>query len=204
MPYTDYMMIDPYPAPEFPLSYVRECYREAAASSGGAKRVFGVGQSFDWYESVGLAPPNHEWRPTVHEMRNITYQYMVLGANGLFYFAYSYVHNQPDRWAGLVGIANEVKQLMPLLVLPNSDKQVVEEPDTLSVDYSLKELDGVFYLMLVSTWFDDVTLSYDLSALGDNLCVINYFNEETVPVKNGKVTLTIPKEGDAVLQIIPK
>ena len=202
--YTDFLMIDPYPAPEYPLSHVRECYNEAHLASGGTKRVMGVGQSFDWYESYGQAQEGHVWRPTVREMRNMTYQYMVLGANGLLYFAYNYVHEQADRWEGLKGVAAEVTELMPLLVLPNSDKQVTRQPDTVQLDHALKELDGVYYLLAVSTWYDNLTVTFDLSSLGDELCVIDYFAETALDVVDGAVTIRMETEGDVVLQIIPQ
>ena len=204
MPYTDFMMIDPYPAPAYPLTYVRETYREAHEASGGAKRVMGVGQAFDWYVMYTEVPEDHVWRPTVHEMRNMTYQYLVLGANGLVYFAYNYVHSQPDRWAGLLEVAYEVKELMPLLVEPNSDVGIVCDADHPGLDWAVKELEGIYYLLIVSTWYNDLTITFDLSAVGEDMCVLHYFDETPVNVEKGAITVTIPGEGDAVLQIIPE
>ncbi len=204
MDYTDFMMVDPYPSPMFPLSLTKYTTLEAAAAGAGAgKRAFGVGQSFDWHESWGTVPEGHHWRPTVAEMRNITYQNLVFGVNGLVYFAYSYVHAQPDRWEGLKAVASEVRELMPVLLEPDAAVEIEESPDLPYVDHALREHDGIYYLLVVSTWFNDVTVSYDLSPLGEDLCVIDYFYEMPVPVYDGKVYLDIPKEGDAVLQIIP-
>jgi hypothetical protein len=204
MPYTDFMMIDPYPSPAYPLGYVREAYREADAASSGEKRVFGVAQAFDWYVMYGAAPEGHVWRPTVEEMRNMTYQFMVLGANGLLYFAYGYVHDQPDRWEGLLGVAAEVKTLMPLLVQPNAPGVGTPDPDLLYVNHAVKQVGGITYLIVVSTWGDAVTVTYDFSSLGTDLCAVDYFANEALAAPGGKVTLTLPPWGDRVVQIIPE
>jgi hypothetical protein len=202
--YTDFLMIDPYPAPLFPMNNVKYCYLEAEAACTGNQRVFGVPQAFDWYLMYGSPPPNHEWRPYVWEMRNNTYQYLTFGANGLSYFAYNYVYSQPDRWEGLKEIAAEVKELMPVILEPIEAIELAEEPDLPHVDYSVREHDGIYYLMVISTWTHDLTVSYDLSPLGTELCVIDYFDDAEVEVSaDNKITLDLARGEEAVLQIIP-
>lgn len=202
--YTDFLMIDPYPTPMMPLSQVKYAILEATEACAPDKRVFGVGQAFDWYDSWGTSPEGHIWRPYVWEMRNMTYQFLVFGVHGLVYFAYNYVHAQPERWEGLKLVANEVRELMPVLLNANSNLDVVQSPDVPYVDYALKEFDGNFYLLVVSTWPADITVTYDLSELGQELCVIRYFEDEQVEISElNTVTIELPRYGEAVLQIIP-
>ena len=202
--WTDFLMTDPYPSPYLPLSWVKETVLSGQAACTGNQRVMGVGQTFDWYDSWGTSPPGHTWRPYVWEMRNMTYQFLTFGVNGLINFAYAYVHGQPERWAGLKEIAAEVKELMPILLELDAGVDLPETPDVPYVDYSVREHDGVYYVMIISTWTNDVTIAFDLSALGDDLCVIDYFAETEVPVADGGiVTLELPRAGEKVLQVIP-
>lgn len=203
--YTDFMMTDPYPSPLEPLALVKYALLEAAAASNYEKRVFGVPQAFDWYYNWGTAPPGHTWRPYVWEMRNMTYQMMVFGVNGMSYFVYSSVFSEAERWEGLKEIGTEVVELMPILLELDHSAVIEEIPDLEYVDHALREVDGVYYLMVVSTWGNSVTVKYDLSPLGLDLCVLNYFSEEVIAVDvDGMVTLNLPHHGEAVLQIIPQ
>jgi hypothetical protein len=202
--YTDFMMVDPYPVPWMPLSQVKYTVLEAEAASNGAKRVFGVAQAFDWYIEWGVEPPDHVWRPLESELRNMTYQFLIFGVNGLVYFAYNRITEEPARWAGLKQLAAEVVELMPILLKPEEPIAITETPDVPYVDHTLRELDGNYYLMAVSTWYNDVTVTYDLSPLGAGLCVVEYFSGNPVPVAaDGTITIDIAKEAELVLQIIP-
>ena len=202
--YTDFMMVDPYPVPWMPLSQVKYTVLEAAAASGGIKPVFGVAQAFDWYVEWGEAPPDHTWRPHVWELRNMTYQYLVLGVNGILYFAYNRIIEHPDRWTGLKQIAAEVRELTPILLEPDAGIAIAEDPDLPYIDHALREHEGIYYLMVISTWFDDATVSYDLSPLGQDLCVVEYFSGDMLEVSGeGILTLQIDQNAEKVLQIIP-
>lgn len=199
---TTLLMIDPYPVPVMPLSQVKYAYLEAKEAVGEGRRVMGVPQAFDWYVMYGTAQEGHQWRPLVYELRNMTYQYIVFGANGMVAFAYTYVHEQADRWEGLKGIAAEVTELLPIILTPDSDIEIVEEEDLPYVDHALREVDGLYYLIVVSTWTNDLTVHYDLSPLGADLCVVDYFSEQTLPVESGALSVDLTRADARVFQII--
>lgn len=201
---TDFMMVDPYPVPLQPMSWVKYTVLEAHAASNYEKPVFGVPQAFDWYHNWGTAPEDHVWRPYAWEMRNMTYQMIVFGVNGMAYFHYNRVHPETERWDGLKEIAAEVVELMPVLLTPDSDIPVIEQPEYDYVDYALKELDGVYYLIIISTWSNDLKVTFDLSDIGLDLCVVDYFSEDQYPVdENGIISMELAGYREAVLQIIP-
>ena len=134
----------------------------------------------------------------------MTYQFLIFGVNGLVYFAYNRVHEEPDRWEGLKEIAAEVAELMPILLVTDSDIVISQEPDVPYVDHTLRQLDGIYYLLAVSTWFNDVEISYDLSPLGSNLCAVEYFSGEPVEISSeGFLTVELAREEAVVFQIIP-
>jgi hypothetical protein len=200
---TDFMMADPYPAPLQPLAWVKYVMLEVWDADPD-KRPYGVGQAFDWYDTWGTSPEGHVWRPWGWEMRNMTYQMLVFGVNAITYFQYSAVHNQHDRWEDLKQVAAEVTELMPIALEPESDIPILELTELENVDHSLREHNGIYYLLVVSTWTNDVKVSYDISALGAELCAINYFSEEQYEVApDGTIEVALPRYGEAVIQIIP-
>lgn len=111
----DIFMIDPYPVPNMPMTWLSDCIEEAARFVP-KKRLWAVIQAFG-----GGKHTKDGWlrRPQKVEMRCLTYLAVVHGVHGIFYFSYPEVSSDPASWEGLQGIIRELQDLQSWLVLPN-------------------------------------------------------------------------------------
>lgn len=112
---TDVFMIDPYPVPYMPMTWLSDSLEEAGRQVS-KERLWAVIQAFGGEKYVKDGWPR---RPTFEEMRCLTYLAMIHGAHGVFYFSYPEVRKDPGAWAGLQKIVGELRGLRTWLVLPN-------------------------------------------------------------------------------------
>ncbi len=111
----DIFMIDPYPVPDMPMTWLSDCLDEAAGFVP-EERLWAVIQAFGGEKWAKDGWPR---RPQKVEMRCLTYLAVVHGAHGIFYFSFPEVSSDPASWEGLQGIVRELQELQPWLVLPN-------------------------------------------------------------------------------------
>ncbi|MHB9074086.1 MAG: hypothetical protein ACYC6G_11225 [Desulfobaccales bacterium] len=111
----DIFMIDPYPVPHMPMTWLSDCLEEAACSVP-RKRLWAVIQAFGGGKWAKDGWPR---RPQKVETRCLTYLAVAHGAHGIFYFSYPEVSSDPATWEDLQGIVRELQGLQPWLVLPN-------------------------------------------------------------------------------------
>lgn len=111
----DVFMIDPYPVPHMPMTWLSDSLEEAARHVP-KEHLWAVIQAFG-----GEKWARHGWPrcPTQAEMRCLTYLSLVHGAHGVFYFSYPEVRKDPAAWAGLQKIVGELRELRTWLVLSN-------------------------------------------------------------------------------------
>lgn len=110
----DVFMIDPYPVPQMPLTWMSDSLDQAAGYVSRS-RVWAIIQAFGGGK---FAADGWTRRPTYPEMRCLTYLALVHGAHGLFYFDYPRVRGEPQAWEGLKKIVSQLKRLHTWLVLP--------------------------------------------------------------------------------------
>jgi hypothetical protein len=117
----DVFLLDPYPVPNMPLTWLSDALEEAARYVA-RERLWAVIQAFgeEKHRQYGWPRP-----PTPQEMRCLTYLAVAHGAHGIFYFSYPDVRFDPT-WEGLKVIVGELKRLQPWLMAPNesADLQV--------------------------------------------------------------------------------
>ena len=114
----DVLGIDPYPVPKDPISRVLDETRVFAKQTFGLMPAWHVPQAFDWttYGSRGARPPTEE------EIRNMTWQAIAGGANGIIYYAYHGLTKNEKRkpfkesWGECCRVGEEVKRLFPVLL----------------------------------------------------------------------------------------
>jgi len=114
----DIFMLDPYPVPYMPLTWMADCLEEAVRYVP-KERLWAVIQAFG-----GEKFPKYRWprRPTYLEMRCLTYLAIVHGAHGLFYFSCPEVRADAVSWEGLQKIVQELRQARTWLVMPNEEQ----------------------------------------------------------------------------------
>jgi hypothetical protein len=111
----DVFLLDPYPVPRMPMTWLSETLDEAARHVS-RERLWAVIQAFGGgsYRQAG-------WPrlPTYLEMRCLTYLALVHGAHGLFYFSYPDVKAEDRAWEGLKKIVGQLRQLRTWLMVAN-------------------------------------------------------------------------------------
>lgn len=91
---SDAIMVDWYPVPHLPLESAGDHVRMTAEAAGGRK-VWAVLQAFNWRSSSVRDNPRRIGRlPTLPEVRFMSYDSVLNGAQGIWYF--SYAHPDPE------------------------------------------------------------------------------------------------------------
>jgi hypothetical protein len=116
----DVFMVDPYPVPNMPMTWLADSLDEAARHIP-RDRLWAVIQAFG-----GAKWAKHGWprMPTPAEMRCLTYLAVVRGAHGLFYWNYPEVKADNTSWEALKKIATELRQLRTWLVAPDAPRSL--------------------------------------------------------------------------------
>jgi hypothetical protein len=135
----DVIMVDWYPVPHLPLESAGDHVRLTAEAAGGRK-VWAVLQAFDWRNS-----PQHDPKkkrigrfPTQAEIRFMSYDAVLNGASGIWYFAYSTatgsnLSQTPELFSAVTGPARELRAMAPVFARGRPIPQPFPiEPDGLS------------------------------------------------------------------------
>ena len=110
---------DPYPVGH----PIRQAYDWANATRRGTlgiRPMWQVPQAFDW-ATFHQQPGPTDRMPTRDEMKSMTWQAIVGGANGLIYYSYTYLMASPTTpfekaWADVKAAAQEVKDCFDILL----------------------------------------------------------------------------------------
>lgn len=139
---SDILMVDWYPVPHLPLTSFGENVRlakEGQRSAGvGDRPLWGVVQAFNWKEHKQHRPDNDRIGrfPTEAEIRFMSYDGILNGATGLFYYTFgtkdgTLATAHPDWWNRVASVSKELNNLLPVL----ENGKIVE--NLLSVDTPL-------------------------------------------------------------------
>ena len=111
----DIFMMDPYPVPHMPMTWLSDTLEEAARYVS-RERLWAVIQAFGEEKFRGQGWPR---RPTFLEMRCLTYLALAHGTRGLFYFSYADIRGDKAAWENLKRIVGELGKLADWLKCPN-------------------------------------------------------------------------------------
>ena len=123
---SDVFMVDWYPVPHLPLTSFGEQIALARAEIQKTDRpdkpLWAVVQLFDWKEYKQYRPDNERIGrfPTQEELRFMSYDAIMNGATGLFYFIFTtngkpLPSAAPDYWARIVPVTQEISSFRPVL-----------------------------------------------------------------------------------------
>ena len=187
-----FFMIDPYPVPKMFITNVKEGMKEAREATEGEKPIVGVTQAFSWDWIYGNY--DQPFRPTGLEVRNMTWQFIIMGARGLIPFIYATdysIHAVPEIWEAYLDVIAEINELMGVVLADDAAIDLAAEttfPTTF--DYLVKQNETATWVFSVSTNDHSLYVTLDLNAIGDDLCVVDYTTGETfTPGGDGKVTV---------------
>jgi hypothetical protein len=137
----DILLVDPYPIPKMPITWLSESIDEARVATFGEKPILAVIQAFDW-SAFPVGEYKREWgrNPTYEEERCLTYLAIVHGAKGIFYYTYKggkyNIRDYPEHWEGIKRIVWELNQIYPLLLAPSANQE-------LDIEIESENLEGV-------------------------------------------------------------
>ena len=184
---TDIFMLDPYPVPNMPLTWLADCIDEAARHVP-RKRLWAVIQNFGGGKYVKDGWPR---RPTFLETRCLTYLALAHGVNGIFYFSYPEVGKDISAWEGLKKIVEELRQLQTWLVIPNGRTSLglemtspfkVDASGRPAVHFCQKQRENDFLLILVNVI--DRPVSFFLTAFPNKTMLLTgFFGRETAVIR---------------------
>ena len=144
LPTFDVVGSDPYPIGRehikaHPISMVRDWTRRTREGTFGARAMWQIPQMFDWaWYSKGGTPKF----PTLDEFRNMSYQCVAEGANGLVYYQFTHLIKEEETfarcWPYVCAALREIAAAIPVFLL---------EPGPIPASRSSEDL-------LVRTWRD--------------------------------------------------
>ena len=124
---TDVIMVDPYPIPKMPFTWLSDTVDEARQAVNASKPVWAVIQAFNWSEDHSSFEGGR--LPTYEEERLMAYLSVVHGASGLFFFTYIggdagqiRIADHPDHWQGVKRLVGELSRLEPILLAGEASK----------------------------------------------------------------------------------
>ncbi len=200
-PYTDIVMVDPFPVPSAPLTRVSDVISKARAAVEDKKPVWAVLQAFGYQDGA-----HRGWgadrEPTWAEARCMTYLAIVHGAKGIFYYVYhgsQYdIQLSPGHWQNIKKIAGELETLTPVLLAPvNPEKigmTILDAPGKdingdPAVHFIIKKYGGKKYLIAVNVIKESLNVTFsDFATDADSLQVL--FEDRAVDVIEGSFTDT--------------
>jgi hypothetical protein len=124
LPSFDVIGSDPYPICQTgdpPISQVMEHTRITRKGVFGARAMWQIPQAFDW-GAYRVKDKDKTRPPTFDEMRNMAWQFMAEGANGLIFYAYDSWEKMKWRtppeqmWENVCRIGAEVKDKFPIFL----------------------------------------------------------------------------------------
>ena len=161
MPTFDVIGTDPYPVPTKRLSMVTDWTRKTVDAYYGKRPVWQVPQAFDW----GAAKNGR--MPTAEEMRQMSWQCIAAGANGLIYYSYGVIIKPNNvtpfekAWADVCSAASEIKRYIPVILSVEPTPEVCGAPEKWSTRIWRK--DGAVYLLVVNAQSADSSANLKLS-----------------------------------------
>ncbi|GGD82676.1 carbohydrate binding domain-containing protein [Paenibacillus nasutitermitis] len=154
---TDIFATDYYPLPNLPISLVGEHTVLGKEAAGDDKPVWTVLQAMYNY--------NHPYLPTINEVRNMAYQSIVNGGQGLAYYSlneFEFKLRESALWPGLVQFSEELALIGRLVTeaeLHSSGKSEVD-------GWNLWKDEGHLYAMAVNTSDESQQITIPLGLTG--------------------------------------
>ena len=168
LPSFDVIGSDPYPICQTgdpPISQVMEHTRITRKGVFGARAMWQIPQAFDWgaYRVKDKAKTRP---PTFDEMRNMAWQFMAEGANGLIFYAYDSWEKMKWRtppeqmWENVCRIGAEVKSRTPIFL----SEETAPAISLVTTDASVRawRKDGDVWLLAVNPTYKPKVVEFDM------------------------------------------
>ena len=197
---------DPYPVPDRPIREAAEWARQTREGTFGLRPVVQTAQAYakKWLGSgAGDGQPGKGRMPTREEMRLMSWQQIIEGANGISYFSYSCIYagakgEEFDRiWGDLVAVAGEIKRLSPVLLSVEPAPKVLELTDDAIA--RTWRFGGETYLAVAG--FSGKGGKVRARIEGEYSSVVSEIGPTAILAASGTLDLDMPPMGVAVLRV---
>lgn len=150
----DVLGADPYPVPDRPVTMAADWTRKCAAVSDGLRPLWMVAQAMNW-ANYHKERADKLRAPTLDEELVMTYLCLIHGAHGLIYYCYHDLMRDSvgfdRRWADMLVVGNEVKQLFPALLSAAKPPKLDVKPSRDAVQFATRADDaGRRYVLLAN------------------------------------------------------
>ena len=117
----DFFMLDQYPVPFMPMTWLSDCMNECAEDVG-RNRLASVIQAFG-----GKSRVDHPRRPTWQEMDSLAFLSVVHGSKGIFFYTFNWIGKTKEGRERLGRVVGRLNRIYPWLVVENSREDVQVE-----------------------------------------------------------------------------
>ncbi len=114
----DFFMLDQYPVPYMPMTWISDCMNECGEDVG-RNRLASVIQAFG-----GKSRLDHPRSPTWQEMDCLAFLSVVHGSRGVFFYTFSWIGKTEEGRERLGRVVGRLNRVYPWLVVENSEKRV--------------------------------------------------------------------------------
>ena len=168
LPGFDVIGSDPYPICQTgdpPISQVMEHTRITRKGVFGARAMWQIPQAFDW-GGYRVKDKDKTRPPTFEEMRNMAWQFIAEGANGLIFYSYSSWEKMKWRtppeemWKRVCRVGEEVKARIPIFL----SEETAPAVELLTKDASVRtwRKDGTVWLLAVNPTYGPKVVEFAL------------------------------------------
>ncbi len=114
----DFFMLDQYPVPYMPMTWLSDCMDECAGRLGSVIQAFGG----EKYADVG-------WPivPTWQEMDCLAFLSVVHGSRGIFFYTFNWIGKTKEGRKRLARVVGRLNRVYPWLVAENSEERLQVE-----------------------------------------------------------------------------
>ncbi|WP_158560687.1 carbohydrate binding domain-containing protein [Paenibacillus contaminans] len=194
---TDILAADIYPLNKEPISAVSEQMEMARASVEPAKPVWFIAQAFQL-----LNNPNWPYLPTIGELRNMIYQGIVTGAQGIGYYSFKdpgWLLKTSVLWPGMVDFSKEYGQMADLI----NSGQKIDSARNEQVQWGLWQQGAERYAVIVSLTDSAQQVSVPLGSNGYEAELLYGAEPASFASYNRELTVTLDAKQALVYRINP-
>lgn len=204
----DVVGVDPYPVQgndKRPISSCLDYHRRAADAMLGARPMWDVPQAFDWTWFTPHRGPSR--LPTFAEMRNMTWQSVAAGANGILFYSFASIlkHLQGERrdafWKSVCSVAGEVAACTNVLLSTGKAPTVTGAPDLLPV--RLARHDGTTYVFLANATREPMKARLRISEPFAALAKMPFSDDSVSLSAPDELTVDMAPLACAVVKLLP-
>ena len=140
--------------------------------------------------------------PTAAELRNMTYQGLIRGARGIFFYRYCREEDRhiqpPELWREVQALAAEMSELSPVLVQPD---HAAKRSGGASVEVAVREYQSDYYVFAVNVEMVSRRLDMRLDGLPPISQVRSLYGAAEATLGPGRLSAVLEPLGTAVYRL---